>query len=187
MDGERKLAIYAVEQPVAGADESSGYFHSFLVLVDETDGPLHKKSGDVGSAEQELHFFDSLDNCLKAHVYTRKRDYREKVLTPYLNGDESYVRSIWNRALKTAAIISRLGLGFTAAAYHAGEYNCRSGTKAALEAMGFNFISGSDPEMQKGTQAQIFAKVKSYLPPINDAMPLEDLRQESAALACTLA
>lgn len=157
MHGNRHFAIYAIEAEVGVTRTGNPDcpYHSFLMLVDETDleNPI---------VMEELHF---VANSREGHTFLQAitkrvdRDFSQLNMRGYIGGNEEHMREFWERGLDVAFEITSLQEPFTKAA---GEkaINCRAGVKAVIEAMGMDFEPViDDPGAMIGARSNLIEKL----------------------------
>ena len=164
------LSIYAVETPVQSKAGDNVSYHSFLLLAENIDGEL--------KPYQELHFLHSErangDNsltttpCLKAITKPANRDYSKMIFSEFVEGDGDSVLAQWNKIIDVSGTITGLKIAFTKGA---GEkaINCRTGTRAVLEVLGYKFeplVDGAEA----GSEVSILGKLPDDVI-ITDATP----------------
>ncbi len=159
---EKNMSIYAVEVDVGKArtgNEASGY-HSYLMLVDETD-PAAPKS------KEELHFLSSQGDVPFLCAVTKRvdRDLSLLNMRGYIGGKGKEMLKYWNYGIRVASEISDLNLQFSHAASNSEKdeesiINCRAGVKAVIEALGMKYEHVLDIlETRGGSQSNILRKV----------------------------
>lgn len=132
-------SIYAVEHKTK-TNES----HSFLMKVREgrPHGCILDLPPDVDFGTEELHFTDDTYGLLLT-AYSRsgkRRNHETYVFQGYISGDQDYIEGLWEKALQLCPAVRCREILFDVDAPLQCQFNCRSGTEAALNAMNLKFL-----------------------------------------------
>ena len=125
-----KFSINFVEQ-LLGKDSDDGHYHSFVALVPIDDN----LTGRFEQKAQKLHFDDDTRfQYFKPNVTVERMSRRSEV-DAYMTDVEEFLLPRWNHLLEQAAQIREEGY----IPFNPMRTNCRSGAKAAIESIAFNF------------------------------------------------
>lgn len=133
-----KYAIYHAERPQreTQGDEIVEWSHSFLVLVDETNG-----EGKNGRVLQQLHFMNDANSVMSPQVrmgISSPARLQELKLNLSIAGDDG-ILGLWNNALRLSREIKARKIEFGRNFFSDPlSNNCRAGVGAALRVMGLN-------------------------------------------------
>lgn len=156
MNDERKLSIYIAERYVTdttGDVKEGGYYHAFLMLMDETYGNEYN-----ARVVQQMHFNDDGFSFLmrpeaREGISSPER-LEELDLFPYVSGSEADILQMWNHGMEFARQVKNDGIRFDKKEMLTPQgNNCRAGVKATIHAMGMTY-SDEFAKSAAGTKAQ---------------------------------
>jgi len=146
MENDEIYSIYAVETKVKPRNGKNGElsYHSFLIVAQESDEglkpmqELHFVHSDRPVSNGEGEEFLNTVPCLHGITKPANRNYSEMTFEKFSEGEKEDIFAQWNKMTEIAGSLSALKINFT---QNAGRdaVNCRTGTKAVLKALGFDF------------------------------------------------
>lgn len=137
---DKKYAIYIAERLESEpGNKNDRWYHTFLMLVDETQQPL--------KVIQQLHFNDQIGDRGHATLFANARvgisghdRFKDVLVYPLIGGASDAILGVWNGALAIAQIIKHENIPFDENYKHGAESpNCRAAVIAVLRAMGFEY------------------------------------------------
>ena len=132
-------SIYAVEH-----DTGDGHSHSFLLKVREGNGALSLLNVPPGGAfvGDEIHFVDApLAPFMDAYDRrTIRKNDGTYTFNQYASGEKDFIEGLWARALSLIPAVQNREIPFAKKPELHYQFNCRSGTEAALNAMGMAYV-----------------------------------------------
>jgi hypothetical protein len=146
---QERYTIYVVERK----HPKEGFYHSSLIKIreDKQSGCMLDRPKNFWFWSEEIHF-DIDCGYMDAFDQLRQRNNDPDVMFQgYVNGDREYIEDLWRRLYRVMAAVARDGkipFEFYAKLEH--QFNCRSGTEAGLNAMGFRYVLDDEKLPRQG-------------------------------------